>query len=409
MAVGYNPKIVTDGLVLCLDAANLKSFSVNAFPRALDIFDWYTTKRGNATGTGCTVERDFQTSRSPAGGIPLKMNVTGNDPHIGSYNALTWNISQALNGQTWRVSVYAKASQTLNNCEIYIFGVNSAGSAVPPGGGWYGITSKTITVTTEWQRFDHFITFNNADIAFVQMRLDGPNSDGAGTTVWWDGLQVELSSLTPFNPAYNENRLNWFDLKQRTNSASLNGYPTFSTSGSGALVFDGTDDYTLFEAGTLGSVITVEMLAKINLTGSRMPFGFTSYDVYQAGGSLGYNTAAGDVYGLTSTQVTNLELIGNWKYYSFVMLNNTNVSTNPYTGNKIYVNAVDYPLSQTTGTQSGNTRTFTNGSGIISGWLNNLTQYKAGMDLSVFKIYNKQLSDSEIQQNFNAIRGRYGI
>ena len=27
MATNYNPKIVTDGLVLCLDAANTKSYS----------------------------------------------------------------------------------------------------------------------------------------------------------------------------------------------------------------------------------------------------------------------------------------------------------------------------------------------------------------------------------------------
>jgi hypothetical protein len=111
MAVGYNPKIVTDGLVSVIDFANPKSFSVNTFPNPLDIYGWYVPKRGNNTGNACTVAQDFDTPKSPAGGIPMRMDVTGNDPHISSTNASTWNISTVLNSQTWRVSVYAKASQ----------------------------------------------------------------------------------------------------------------------------------------------------------------------------------------------------------------------------------------------------------------------------------------------------------
>ena len=37
------------------------------------------------------------------------------------------------------------------------------------------------------------------------------------------------------------------------------------------------------------------------------------------------------------------------------------------------------------------------------------TQYPFSGKISNTKIYNRALSDQEIQQNFNAIRGRYGI
>ena len=244
MGLAHSPKIATDGLVLCLDAGNPRSFSPNTFVKPLDIYTWYVTQRGNSGANGCTVQQDTSIDKSPARGIPLRMNVTGNDAHISSYNTSAWNIAPVLNGQTWRVSVYAKASTTLTNCEIYIFGADSTGTSFV-GGNYIGITSKTITITPQWQRFDHFITFNNASVAYIQMRLDGPNADGAGTTVWWDGLQVELASaVTTFNPISNTNRASWFDLSLGGKNNTLTNYPAFSTANKNAISFNGTNNYT---------------------------------------------------------------------------------------------------------------------------------------------------------------------
>jgi hypothetical protein len=90
------------------------------------------------------------------------------------------------------------------------------------------------------------------------------------------------------------------------------------------------------------------------------------------------------------------------------MVNNTSLSSNPYTSNKMYIDTVNQTLSQTAGTQSAPLRSFTAGNGRISGWVND-SSYKIPMDLITFKIYNKQLSQAEIDQNFNAIRGRVGL
>jgi hypothetical protein len=90
------------------------------------------------------------------------------------------------------------------------------------------------------------------------------------------------------------------------------------------------------------------------------------------------------------------------------MVNNTSLSSNPYTSNKMYIDTVNQTLSQTAGTQNAAPRNFTAGTGRISGWLDN-SSYKIPMDLITFKIYNKQLSQAEIDQNFNAIRGRVGL
>ena len=167
--------------------------------------------------------------------------------------------------------------------------------------------------------------------------------------------------------------------------------------------FDGTDDHVNFDVSNLGNTATVEMWCKLKSFGNTMPFGWNRYDVYCNGGEMGYNTAASDRYGLTSTQVTNLGLLNNWKHYVFEM--RTDVS---YTNNKIYVNGVEQSLSQVTGTENSGNRSFNSGQGRIAGWRAD-NNYRMSMDLALFKVYNKALTASEVQQNFNALRGRFGI
>jgi hypothetical protein len=205
---------------------------------------------------------------------------------------------------------------------------------------------------------------------------------------------------------------NWTSIVSVPATSTLINGPIFSETNGGIISFDGVNDYVSFDiqdSATTVSVITVEMWVKIKATGSRMPFGFTSYDVYLTGGNMGYNTGSSDSYGIPAATVTSLGIVGNWKHLVFVMQNNTSASVNPYTNNKIYVNGVVQSLSQILGTQSGSTRNFNNGVGLISGWNNDITQYKALMDLAVFKIYNRELTVKEIQQNYNALNARFSL
>jgi hypothetical protein len=88
------------------------------------------------------------------------------------------------------------------------------------------------------------------------------------------------------------------------------------------------------------------------------------------------------------------------------MKNNITYPSVPYTDNKIYVNGVSQPLVQIASTQSGSTRSFSNGIMRLSGWPND-TNYKAFMDLAVFKVYNRELTADEVQQNYNATKRRF--
>lgn len=228
MGVFSGPEIENDQLVLCVDAANPKSWSYNVHPKPIDIGAWWTATSNS------TVTRDLTftaTTQSPAGGVPIKMIVSGTDPHITSTQVY---LAPAAVGQTWTISVYAKSSVATTG-ELFILGLNSSNTYVEAPSG-------TINITNNWQRFSYTYTFTNGTIAGIAIRLDGPNS-GFGTdgvtapTIWWDGLQVERnSSATAFNPVTNASGNKVLDVSPNDYTASFVG--STSHNNTGAKSFD---------------------------------------------------------------------------------------------------------------------------------------------------------------------------
>ncbi len=175
----------------------------------------------------------------------------------------------------------------------------------------------------------------------------------------------------------------------------------FGTTGTNYFILDGTNDNIPFYAPNTGTTLTIELWAKIKLFNGGMIFGFSRYDVWTSGGAMGFNTAQSDQYGLTSTQVTNLGLLNQWKHYIFEMRSDV-----AYTNNKIYINAQNQSLSQVLSSENSSNRNFNSGNGRISSWLFD-NNYYIPMDLGQFQVYNRALSQQEILQNYNATKGRY--
>jgi hypothetical protein len=147
----------------------------------LDIHAWCSS----ASLTACTISRDTSVIDSPYGGVPLKMSVTGNDPHIGTYASSTWNLADCADGQTWEVKVLAKTSVS-SSIQLFIFGAASDGTWSPVTGNFAAGTRNTSTV---WGEYAFQYTFTVA-VSKLQIRLDGPDSGGTGQDIWFDGLQV---------------------------------------------------------------------------------------------------------------------------------------------------------------------------------------------------------------------------
>lgn len=167
-----------------VDSDTLNDYE-NFHPYPVNLYDWWALTSSSAN---CTIA-SAATGKSPLAGLPLKMSVTGNDPYIRTYNNSTYNIAPAADGQTWRVKVWCKAS-TATTIQIFIFGADSGGSwsNLQPTGGV--LVAQTHSVTTSWAEYSTDITFNNAGVAYIQSRLDGPDSGGTGQELWFDYMQV---------------------------------------------------------------------------------------------------------------------------------------------------------------------------------------------------------------------------
>jgi hypothetical protein len=180
--------------------------------------------------------------------------------------------------------------------------------------------------------------------------------------------------------------------------------PVFNSSNFGTISFDGVGNYLDFLSPNIGSNITLEIWAKLGANYTNNTFlSFGNYTVWCGSGGLGYNTSNNDLYGLSSANVSTLGLVGNWKHYIFEMRSDVS-----YTNNKIYINGENQILSQQQGTELSTYRNFNNGNGRISSWKSTLG-YEMPLTFSIFRVYNKILTQGDILQNYNTFRGRFNI
>ena len=188
------------------------------------------------------------------------------------------------------------------------------------------------------------------------------------------------------------------------NTSLQSGALYFNTSPKGYFEFDGVNDNIPVTLSNITTTTTIEIWMRMKAFVNGMPFGFNSYDIWTGGGgggTLGFNTASADSYGLTSTQVTNLGLLNQWKHYVFEMRSDVS-----YTNNKIYINGISQTLSQIGGTENATNRNFNSGVGRISCWVQD-NNYHQTMDIALFRVYNRTLTQAEINNNFNALQERF--
>jgi hypothetical protein len=402
MGTYYNPRIVTDGLVLDYDAANPKSYSNNVMPYSQDLLSWFSGTNG-----ACTISRDTTIVPSPARGIPMKMQITGDDPYVATYNLAQYNLAPASIGQTWVVSVWVKASVNTTG-EIFIFGDTNAGNQVFTTVLDYAVGA--INITTEWTRVSFAHTFTKAEVQQIQSRLDGPNSGGTGISIWWDGLQVERApSPTPYNPMRNVNGQSCFDISGKAYNGTLYNSLGFSSNNSGTFVLNGTNNFILAPS--------VNALGKLPNHAFEIWFKSPGLGVGQSVGGLIcpdyamvsyvlngqiyyylYNTdnTPGYLMQLSTTGVNCFD--NNW-HHVVCTRNESNAS--------IYVDSVLRASTSGGGTWSG--ATTWSDMNISIGRNPNDGIYNLLGNIGLAKIYNKYLTAQEVKQNFNATRGRYGI
>jgi energy-coupling factor transporter ATP-binding protein EcfA2 len=210
----------------------------------------------------------------------------------------------------------------------------------------------------------------------------------------------------------------WNDLSGNGNNFTLYNGVGFSTDNGGCLTFDGTNDYASSSSNiNLSSYdyVVVEVFYKCNSTAAAMLFEHTS-DWNSNTGGFGLATNVDGNNQLTNCNHTNhnTEVARN-----YLMSDNSswNNNLNLYskisdsTGRLVYVNGGLTSFTATGGYPTG-TATSPNGSFpnaiFYIGSRGGSSSFFNGR-ISSIKIYGFKINSSQVQQNFNTYRSRFGI
>jgi hypothetical protein len=217
------------------------------------------------------------------------------------------------------------------------------------------------------------------------------------------GLTLNLDAGNPYsyNPL-NTGSTTWVDTTYTTTGGTLTNGTFYS---GGTMVFDGTNDYCVVNSSSNSSLsgnfsITQWYRAATNDGGYRILFETNGYRtetlgiaIYQFGS---YFRIWSVTPGYTELITTSSNTVGLNVWKTFTLVRN----------NGVFNFYIDTVLS---GTYSTDTNNYSDTSYHIGGDGPPTSTYWFQGNIATTQIYNRALSASEVQQNFNALRGRYGI
>jgi hypothetical protein len=228
-----------------------------------------------------------------------------------------------------------------------------------------------------------------------------------GPNIIMDGLLLNLDAGN--TKSYVSGSTIWNDLSRQGNNGILTNGPTFNGDNGGSIVFDGVNDrVTKVGAIDTGQNFTVNAWIRPTLLGAtrRAIVG----NGYRYIGRLGWFLSTGSTNNTFFLSIgadvafkvaaANTLTLNNWQYITATVVNGG--------GNiDLYRNA-----------QTTNTSVFSSNAGTITytntefhiGFRNLLTENDPYTgNIACVSIYNRVLSLTEILQNFNATRARFGI
>jgi hypothetical protein len=416
MALAQSPKIVTDGLVLYWDQNNIKSYNG---PAIQNLAKTLTSNYGAVPS--------IATGRSYSGGtesvvIPQIGPTTSFFTDIqNNYTSFTPNSADCCpsphtygNGITVSPStlytyaiVYKVLSGYTNSNYMYRYeftanggtlvtegGVHSDSNRIHLGDGWYWAWGTFTTgAATNWigymGSFYYRYSDKNDRLSIARVLIAQGNHTGLHP-IYWPTANTTRSSTQVLNDLTNRNTITATSLAYASNGAfSFNGTASEVTaSQTGTQLSIGTD-LTL-------SLFTRRAASPTNALQGQVGFG--------SGGSISIKNSTNyfaDVISAASTRyIVLMTTTGNMTPYENVWVNLC------VTVNGLIVNTYLNGVLVTTQTMDNNMKTIaTETFGVGTGY----GYFRLQGDVSNVNVYNRALTAQEVLQNFNALRGRYGI
>ena len=190
-----------------------------------------------------------------------------------------------------------------------------------------------------------------------------------------------------------------------TISGSTVNSPTYSTSLNGYFSLN-TDDIIVFpeESSLNTQTVSVEVWTRTN---NLVQNGFwfekgqvnSQYSLFQESSVIIWRANIGGLGTVNMVQFATSNFVNTTKWFHIVATHTSGTQ-------RVYINGVLVG----TGTSAGTIATNTNGVSIGAyGGFNGSRSYYYNGDISAVRVYNRVLSATEVSQNFEATRSRYGI
>jgi len=338
---------------------------------------------GGTTGSGV-----FSTDTNPSS-LPGSLMYANSNTSVsgtgGTYTDIPSTRYTLTNGRTYTRSWYMKGSSTASIsghiCSSNRYSDNTY------------IVGPAVTVTPVWQRFHYTFTYSGPTSTDWQLRHINYTN---GLTVYISSVQLEESTIeTPFTLDDRSDTDSLIDLKKTLDI----DVSTVSFDSTGQPTFDGTDDFiNLGSSGTLGIDRNISVFAVVKLdsvSGWHGIFGNSSGGTFvhfqvASGGTLNCYLYGPSVAAVSSASIT----AGTWVALGFTFDGSTL---------KLFQNGVQIQSTATSSTAS-----ITSASNVGVGKVYSTARFLDGI-ISVLKVYNKPLTQAEVTQDFNNIKGRFNI
>jgi hypothetical protein len=425
MGANAGPDIVSDGLVLALDAADNNSFrgepTINVINGGANRATVGALPIG--TGTHAGISRTLTlTSYSLDRPNVLRYTSTNNT----GYSMLNQQFSiQNQSGTTYTYSFEYKQlagpSNSLGFSVVYPNGYKSPSGETAAS----SITNTQIDLEDGWKRWILTYTCNNTGYNYVRFNLwtgGGLGTQDGDFDFYFDNFMLqEGSERTRFVDGTRGTTVatggGWKDISGNDNHGEiLNGTST-SNDGSviGALDFDGTNDYLSINTSNLNNLSegSVEFWFKSSTTGPIFSFftDISNYFVIWTGDSTGFwsDESIRIIYRKNGTYFYNYAAREGNSYYADSNWHHCVFAVDS-SGNKLYTDGSLLTVEQWSLSTEGNSSTR---------WLNDLSPSiiafgrrvddYANVEVSLARIYNRALSASEVLANYNFLKTRFGL
>lgn len=192
----------------------------------------------------------------------------------------------------------------------------------------------------------------------------------------------------------------WYDLGiESTNTSLING-PSFNFENRGYIRFDGSNDYAIGTTPSNSSLnVTLSGIATIEVVFRLLSLNVTNINLFDYGYSYGIGVSSVQGWRISSGAPGSGALAGsiivNELAHWTIIIKNT-------PSRWIYKNGIQVGTHSANGPQ---TKTVDD---ILINTNRNLAGY-LNMDFGLLRVYNRELTATEVLQNFNASRWRFGI